>query len=297
MNIIKLSIMYLFIAFFALADNQEEAKKILEQAFDILNNRTYTLDSPGTIAGLKGIPAEQLEGIVVKQIVKPDGTVLHGMFYPERTDKNLVSKSITIWKDGGCYHLKVTPRTPETSFCIFTSEPWQKSKFNHLDHFVLKQEKVKIYGSPCHVIQATVKKGGRAEYFVDCRTGYLLCDKYYGKNGNLFGQAYYLNYDLEPGLTEEDFAIPGGIKVHVAKNAKEYAKLNAELTVKFIEASRKSNPNRRNRGKRIARSFSSYAASGDMTNDFLHVAPYVACCVAVIAAGAAIVLKIKAKKQ
>ena len=292
--------MYLFIAFFALADNQEEAKKILEQAFDILNNRTYTLDSPGTIAGLKGVPEERLEGIVIKQLAKPDGTVLHGMFFPERTmptNKNLVSKFITIWKDGGCYQLTVTPRTPETSFCIFTSEPWQKRKLNPLDHYVLKQEKVKIYGSPCHVIQSTVKKGGKAEYFVDCRTGYLHCDKYYGKNGNLYGQSYYLNYNLEPGLTEEDFAIPEGIKIHVAKNKKEYVKLDAELTIKFIQASRNGNPKRQNRIRRFAKSFSEYSSSREMMDDFLHFAPYVSCVVAVIAAGAAIILKIKAKKQ
>lgn len=292
--------MYLFIAFFACADNQEEAKKILEQAFDILNNRTYTLDSPGTIAGLKGVPEERLEGIVIKQLVKPDGTVLHGMFFPERTvptNKNLVSKIITIWKDGGCYQLKVTPRTPETSYCIFTSEPWQKRKLNPLDHYVLKQEKVKIYGSPCHVIQSTVKKGGKAEYFVDCHTGYLLCDKYYGKNGNLYGQSYYLNYNLEPGLTEEDFAIPEGIKIHIAKNKKEYSRINAELSVKFIQASRKGKSNRQNRVKHIVKSFSEYSTSGAMTDDFLHFAPYVACGVAVIAAGAAIALKIKAKRQ
>ncbi len=160
----------------------------------------------------------------------------------------------------------------------------------------MKKEKAKINGTLCHVIVSTAKNGARVEYFVDSHTGYLLCDKDYGKNGNLFGQSYYLNYNFEPNLTEDDFAIPKDIKCYTAKNNKEYEKIISELSRNFVSASRTGN-GKQSRGGSIGSSFSEYVSSGRLGDDLLKYTPYIACGVAVIAAGAAIALKIKAKKQ
>ena len=295
-HLIKSCLLCIIIHSICFADNQEEAKIILEKAFDVLNNRTYTLDWHSSMS-LQAIKEDSKD--VIKQLVKPDGTVLKAMVMKEWTSpsKRLVSQTTIIWKDNGCYHLTNTPRTPQTSFCIFSPEPLMKKKLNPANHYVLKKEKAKINGTLCHVIVSTAKNGVRVEYFVDSHTGYLLCDKDYGKNGNLFGQSYYLNYNFEPNLTEDDFAIPEGIKIHTAKNEKEYQKLDIELNMNFVHASRPGNGNRQSRGGRIGSSFSEYAASGRLVDNLLKYTPYIACGVAVIAAGAAIMLKIKAKKQ